>query len=196
MTKSISAEASKFLLNETVQPYPGEDYEKVLLYLFTALNNVRQGKTQDALVEARRADEFLKKMRIEYEKDGGIGTIYTEDAFMLWVVGLFYEIEGSWNDASLAYKAAYQAYETNYQSAFKASPPSFVVDVSEHHERKMQALACYHSQFVAGRLTTFPTHLDDIRDRARYWGWTIGTSYGEPLLCREPVGLRSLRDLI
>src|SRR5438552_5293335 len=31
--------------------------------------------------------------------------------------------------------------------------PSFVLDVTPYHERKMQALACYHSQFVAGRST-------------------------------------------
>ena len=100
----------------------------MLLYLFTALNNVRQGKIQDSLVEARRADEFLKKMQIEYEKEGGIGTLYTQDAFMLWLVGLFYEIEGSWNDATLAYKAAYQAYEQAYQASFKVGPPSFLAE--------------------------------------------------------------------
>ncbi len=55
---------------------------------------------------------------------------------------------------------------------------------------------CYHSQFIAGRPTTPPTILDDIRDRARYWGWTIGTRYGEPFVSREEVGLRSLRDLL
>ena len=73
--------------------------------------------------------------------------------------------------------------------------PSFVADVSAYHPAKMKAVACYHSQFVQGRDTTFPTVLDDIRDRARYWGWTIGTAFGEPFVCREAVGLRSLRDL-
>ena len=63
-------------------------------------------------------------------------------------------------------------------------------------EAKMKAVACYHSQFSAGRPTTPPTVLDDIRDRGRYWGWTIGTGYGEPLLSREEVGLRSLQDLL
>jgi hypothetical protein len=38
--------------------------------------------------------------------------------------------------------------------------------------------------------------LDDVRDRARYWGWAIGAGYGEPFVCREEVGLRSLRDLV
>jgi bacillithiol biosynthesis deacetylase BshB1 len=73
--------------------------------------------------------------------------------------------------------------------------PSFVVDVSAHHDNKMQALACYHSQFIEGR-SAAPPFLDEVRDRDRYWGWTIGTRYGEPLLCREEVGLRGLNDLI
>jgi N-acetylglucosamine malate deacetylase 1 len=73
--------------------------------------------------------------------------------------------------------------------------PSFVVDVSHHHEDKMRAVACYHSQFIEGRPTTFPTVLDDLRDWARYWGWTIGRAYGEPFVSRELVVLRDLRDL-
>jgi N-acetylglucosamine malate deacetylase 1 len=74
--------------------------------------------------------------------------------------------------------------------------PSFVVDVTAYHEAKMNALSCYHSQFIAGRPQKPPTVLDDVRDRARYWGWTIGTGYGEPFACREEVGLRSPLDLI
>jgi bacillithiol biosynthesis deacetylase BshB1 len=74
--------------------------------------------------------------------------------------------------------------------------PSFVLDISEHIDRKMQAIACYHSQFIEGRPTARPTILDDLRDRARYWGWAVGAAYGEPFVCREEIGLRSLRDLV
>lgn len=73
--------------------------------------------------------------------------------------------------------------------------PSFVLDVTPFHETKMRAVACYQSQFFQGRPTTPPTFLDDVRDRARYWGWSIGAGYGEPFVCREEIGLRSLRDL-
>jgi bacillithiol biosynthesis deacetylase BshB1 len=73
--------------------------------------------------------------------------------------------------------------------------PSFVLDISDHLEGKMRAVACYRSQFIEGRPATPPTLLDDLRDRARYWGWAIGTRYGEPFVCREEVGLRGLRDL-
>lgn len=74
--------------------------------------------------------------------------------------------------------------------------PSFVTDITAHVETKMRAVACYHSQFIAGRPTTPPTLLDTLRDRARYWGWAIGAGYGEPFVSREEIGLRSLRDLL
>ena len=74
--------------------------------------------------------------------------------------------------------------------------PSFVLDISAHIETKMKALACYRSQLIQGRATTPPTLLDDIRDRARYWGWAIGAAYGEPFVSREEVGLRGLGDLL
>jgi bacillithiol biosynthesis deacetylase BshB1 len=74
--------------------------------------------------------------------------------------------------------------------------PSFVLDITPHIEDKMRALACFRSQFIEGRPATFPTFLDDLRQRAGYWGWAAGTGYGEPFLCREDIGLRGLRDLV
>jgi N-acetylglucosamine malate deacetylase 1 len=74
--------------------------------------------------------------------------------------------------------------------------PSFVTDISAHMDEKMKAVAAYHSQFVAGRSTQYPTLLDEVRDRNRYWGWTIGKAFGEPFLCREEIGLSNLRDLL
>lgn len=67
--------------------------------------------------------------------------------------------------------------------------PSFVVDISSTIEKKMAAVRCYESQLIRNRSTVFPTALDDIRDRARYWGWSIGTGFGEPFASREPIGL-------
>jgi N-acetylglucosamine malate deacetylase 1 len=74
--------------------------------------------------------------------------------------------------------------------------PAFVLDISDAIDAKMQALAAYQSQFVTGRPTTYPTALDDIRDRARYWGWTIGKAYGEPFGSREEIGIKSVVDII
>jgi LmbE family N-acetylglucosaminyl deacetylase len=71
-----------------------------------------------------------------------------------------------------------------------------VLDISDYWERKLAAIASYHSQFVSGRSTVPPTILDRLRDQAAYWGWSIGTRYGEPFASREAVGLTSLRDLV
>lgn len=73
--------------------------------------------------------------------------------------------------------------------------PSFVIDISDQIEAKMQAISCYESQFVTGKSLEFPTPLDDIRDRARYWGWSIGARYGEPFVSREEIGIRNLEHL-
>jgi bacillithiol biosynthesis deacetylase BshB1 len=74
--------------------------------------------------------------------------------------------------------------------------PAVVLDISKYWDRKLAAIACYHSQFIAGRPTDPPTILDRLRDQAAYWGWSIGAQYGEPFHARETVGLKSLRDLM
>jgi len=54
----------------------------------------------------------------------------------------------------------------------------------------------YESQLITGKSESFPTVIDDIRDRARYWGWSIGKAFGEPFVNRESIGLTSLGSLL
>ncbi len=75
-------------------------------------------------------------------------------------------------------------------------PPAVVLDISPYWERKRAAIQCFHSQFIAGRPTNPPTIIDRLRDQAAYWGWSIDVDYAEPFASREPVGLRSLRDIL
>lgn len=74
-----------------------------------------------------------------------------------------------------------------------APQPAFVLDISDVWEQKIAAIRAFHSQFTAGRTSTF---LDQLRDEASYWGKAIGVRYGEPFACREPLGLRGLSELI
>jgi len=77
-----------------------------------------------------------------------------------------------------------------------APQPAFVLDISEHWEKKLAAIRCFQSQFIAGRTQEPPTFLDRLRDEAAYWGKTIGVPFGEPFACREPIGLESMQSLI
>lgn len=74
--------------------------------------------------------------------------------------------------------------------------PAVVIDISDVIDRKMDAIRCYESQFLLGKTQEFPTALDDIHDRARYWGWSIARKFGEPLASREPIRVDGLRAWI
>ena len=67
--------------------------------------------------------------------------------------------------------------------------PAFVLDITRTWPQKLAAIQCYRSQFITGRPTEPPTFLDKVRDQAAFWGWSIGTAYGEPFASREPLGL-------
>jgi len=73
--------------------------------------------------------------------------------------------------------------------------PAFILDISDVWEQKLAAIAAYESQFITGRPTN-PSFLDQLRDEAAYWGKSIGTKYGEPFTCREPLGLSSMSELV
>jgi bacillithiol biosynthesis deacetylase BshB1 len=77
-----------------------------------------------------------------------------------------------------------------------APQPAFVLDISDQWETKLASIRAYESQFITGRPTEPPTFLDKLRDEAAYWGSRIGTRYGEPFTCREPLGLASLAGLV
>ncbi len=77
-----------------------------------------------------------------------------------------------------------------------APQPAFVLDISEYWEKKLQSIRCYQSQFVRGREHLDPSFLDRLSDEASYWGKTIGTRFGEPFTCREPIGLSTMKGLV
>ncbi len=74
--------------------------------------------------------------------------------------------------------------------------PAFILDITDHWERKLESIACYASQFTVGREHISPSFLERIRDEAAYWGKMIGTRYGEPFNCREPIALSDFTRLV
>lgn len=71
--------------------------------------------------------------------------------------------------------------------------PSFILDVSEHMDRKMAAVAAYRSQFeVNEKNRKVP---EWVRDATRFLGSRIGTAGGEGFFTREPIGLTGLSAL-
>jgi len=76
--------------------------------------------------------------------------------------------------------------------------PSFVVDVSRTHARKVEAVLAYRSQFHSenkaeyGSLETNISHpgfLEAVIARGKQYGSYVGVEFGEPFLVREPLRL-------
>jgi bacillithiol biosynthesis deacetylase BshB1 len=73
--------------------------------------------------------------------------------------------------------------------------PSFIVDVSEYAEKKMEAIRAYVSQFYIPNSKEPATRiaakgfLREIEDRTRYYGSLIGVEAGEPFYVREALNV-------
>ena len=105
--------------------------------------------------------------------------------------------------ATAAFTSALRRYDTGdapwrpewvcYYFINDAAPPSFVIDVSAHYERKRQALACYVSQFTRSDHDAIPTRLNApafqqlIESRDAQWGALAGVSFAEGVVVKEPV---------
>lgn len=80
--------------------------------------------------------------------------------------------------------------------------PDFVVDVTAHWARKMEAIATYTSQFYnpdSKEPETFisgPNFLPFIEARAVEFGHSIGAKYGEGFTSSRHIGVKSLSNLI
>ncbi len=105
-TKSITTEASTFLISDNMRPYYGEDFEQALTHVFAALNYMYLNQWDDALVEARAVDQYLTVLKTNY----GYKNTYKEDAFVRYLMGMIYENGGEKNDAFIEYRKALYSY--------------------------------------------------------------------------------------
>ncbi len=119
-TKSISLEASTFLVNDTMREYPGEDHEDIYLNAINALNYYHRGDIDGALVEIRRIDNKIRYLSTKYgtvltkvqqdllSKDDSIPydpeasrVYFTDSAFARYLGMLLYRADGNYDSARI-----------------------------------------------------------------------------------------------
>jgi bacillithiol biosynthesis deacetylase BshB1 len=73
--------------------------------------------------------------------------------------------------------------------------PSFIVDISDFLDAKMDAIRAHQSQFYDPNssepetMLTSKTYLDEIANRSRYYGSLIGVAAGEPFFVQEALNV-------
>jgi bacillithiol biosynthesis deacetylase BshB1 len=93
---------------------------------------------------------------------------------------------------------AHRPYKVIYYPCWFDFKPSFVVNITECHDQKIKAIQAYRSQFDHPDKSEFgddetlisrPEFLERITTRDGFHGSSIGTTFGEPFLVREPLRL-------
>lgn len=94
----------------------------------------------------------------------------------------------------------HRPFKILYAAGYAPVTPSFVVDISAHFDRRMEALLAYESQYgeTPDGAGLFPNR-DEIRERhaaiARYYGNLIGVRYGEAFVVKETMRVEDVMTL-
>lgn len=126
-TKSISGIISTWLINEYTASYRGEDFERVMINTFQALNYLMRSELDEALVEARDVDLTLSAINSRYAPKEN--NVYKEDAFARLLMGIIYEASGTRediNNAFISYVKAAETYENDYARNYNVGIPQIL----------------------------------------------------------------------
>lgn len=80
--------------------------------------------------------------------------------------------------------------------------PSFVIDVSAYHDKKIESVLCYRTQFFNPNLNepqtyiSSPEFLDSVKARAMMLGKRIGVKFAEGFISEKLIGFKSFDAFI
>lgn len=124
-TESLSRNVVAMVTNDYTLPYSGEDYERVMIHLVSAIAYLQMDELDEALVEIRRLDSLLGMFADKYRDD----EVYKKDAFGRYLSGVLHEADGADDDAFIDYLKAAQIYQNEWQRYGTPLPGSLVVDL-------------------------------------------------------------------
>lgn len=100
--QSISRNIMATLGSEEMIQYKGESYENLLLNAYLAMNFMMMGEKDSALVEVRRINDKINRIRNNGRED------YEYSPFAIYLTALIYESNKQYDDAYISYEKTYQ----------------------------------------------------------------------------------------
>jgi N-acetylglucosamine malate deacetylase 1 len=89
--------------------------------------------------------------------------------------------------------AAFRPKRNFYYMQAYTFEPNVIIDISDTFNDKMKAISCYSTQFYNPKSKEPETYISDkkfieyIHTRAKFYGFHIGTEYGEPFYTEEKI---------
>ncbi len=99
---SISRIAGSLVLSEGMVQYKGDEYEKLLIHVYAALNFLMLKQYDEARVEVRRIHERVDKLKMDGEK------FFEENPFAFYISALIWEQTGNSDSAYIDYKNTFK----------------------------------------------------------------------------------------
>lgn len=118
--RNPAAQAAALLSNPETLPYKPEDFEVILVNFYKAMNYLQMDQMEEALVEVRKINIKLNELNDKYPD---YKNRYQRDAFAHLLMGQIYEASGNYNDAFIAYRNAYETYQSDYVKNFGLGTP-------------------------------------------------------------------------
>ncbi|MFR4037666.1 MAG: hypothetical protein ACLTZT_07645 [Butyricimonas faecalis] len=112
---NVGAEAAALITNPEARPYRPEDFEVIMINFYKALNYIDLNDMEGALVEVRKINIKLNRLNDKYPDNKNR---YQRDAFAHLLMGLIYDATGDYNNAFIAYRNAYEVYQSDYIKNF------------------------------------------------------------------------------
>ena len=116
---SVHKQAESFLSNNLALPYKGEDFERVLIHYYMALDYLMKNDLENALVESRQVILYLDEINDKYKKKN----IYHDDAFVRYLNGVLFENGSEYNDAYVEYYDSWKAFRKIYKRYYHVKVP-------------------------------------------------------------------------
>lgn len=97
---SLSRQAGSLFINEALIQYKSERFENILINAYLALNFTLQGDYEGALVECRRIDEKLYKLKLDNEDT-------KKNFYARYLSAMVWEAQKNWDSSYIDYLNAY-----------------------------------------------------------------------------------------
>lgn len=123
LARSISQAAGSLLVSDRVMSYVPARPEMAMVPLYRMLNYLALGDRDGALVEARKANAWLERLR------DGSGEPCVGEGMVLYLTGLVQRDGGEHSAALVSFRQAERAYDACLQRDAAAAPPQLGIDL-------------------------------------------------------------------
>lgn len=160
--RSVAADISKsVLVNEAITRYKGQDFERVLVNYYKALNYLYLNLNEDALVEAKRINLRLNELSDKQIMDG---KKYKADAFAHTLQAFIYERMNDHNNAFIAYRNAVELYEKSSSLEFMGSNLPMQLKIDLINSANKADMFAEREEYCK----KFNLQFNDIKDTAKH----------------------------